>query len=132
MSDLLSPRSLALAFGILSICYGVKALIYPSNFADEYGFPSDKAGVVPNPDLLPKGGRSPFVIAYGGRTIALGAAIVLLAWENEMNAAGSVVFCCAISGMIDTVNCYLWNKPMLQHAIGAVALSAFGVWLRSQ
>lgn len=132
MSALLSPRSLALSFGCLSICYGTKALIYPSNFADDYGFSSDKVKSASNPDSLLGTERIPFVIAYGGRTIALGAAITILALENQVRAAGTVTFCCALSGMIDTANCYMSNRPLLQHAVGAAVLSTLGIWLRSQ
>lgn len=130
MSNLLSPRSLALSFGCLSICYGAKALIYPSDFADDYGFPSNKAELASTSDLLPGAERSPFVIAYGGRTIALGAAIAFLALENQVRAAGTVTLCCAISGMIDTVNCYMSDRPLVQHAVGATVLSTLGIWLR--
>lgn len=134
MPNLTSPQSLALLFGGLSICHGIRALVSPHRFADDFGFPTDVLYPKTHPDLSSQTAHKPFVTAFGGRTIAVGAAIVLLALEEKVNAAGTVILCCAVSGMIDTLNCLQTGRlaPVLQHATGTLVLATLGIWLRSK
>lgn len=133
MSDLVDPQFVATFFGFISICYGINALKYPDDFANDFGYPFENPSVASDVGLWPQNLRKPFVVATGGRTIALGAAITLLAWDGQVRAAGTVICSCALSGLIDAVNCYREASPGLaQHAIGTVVLATMGMWLRSK
>lgn len=122
----------AVAFGCLSICYGIRGVISPKNFAIDFGFSPEQPGQVAKSAEVRPYQRNPFVTATGGRTAAIGLAILMLSVDNQLAAAGTVILCCALSGLCDTISCYVAGKtgPVLQHAVGTVVLGTFGAWLR--
>lgn len=136
MTQFSRARWVALSFGFISICYGSRALIFPDAFAIDFGLPPEASTVPAEISLIAKcKPETVFIVATGGRTIAIGIAVTLLALENQLRAAGTVTLGCAVSGMIDAVNCYLAGSKtglVLQHVAGMVVLSTTGMWLRSK
>ncbi|KAK5096235.1 hypothetical protein LTR70_003128 [Exophiala xenobiotica] len=128
----ITPQAIALTFGSISILYGLRGILTPTLFAREFGFPPDAMSASGQPTRTPPNKRDPFVTATGGRTVALGLAVFVLAWETQLKAAGTVLGCCAISGLSDTVGCYAAGASgaVVQHAIGTIVLGCVGFWLR--
>lgn len=132
LQGIITPQVIALTFGSISVLYGLRGILAPTSFASEFGLPPDAIGASGHPARVAPIKRDPFVTATGGRTVALGLAVLVLAWETQLKAAGTVLGCCAISGLSDTVSCYVAGASgaVVQHGIGTIVLGYVGLWLR--
>ncbi|KAJ9661644.1 hypothetical protein H2198_001820 [Neophaeococcomyces mojaviensis] len=122
----------ALAFGGISVLYGARGIFAPISFATDFGFPTTASRT--DPGRRPDDKRNPFVVATGGRTMALGLSLIVIAIEGPIQAAGTVLACCSVSGFVDTISCYSNGKPgaWVQHGIGTMVLASLGLWLRNR
>jgi hypothetical protein len=117
-----TPQLLGVSFGTLSIIYGLRALTSPFEFAKAFGYPQRTGEPI-----------NPFVFATGGRTVALGLAIVALSSQDNIQASGTIIACCVPSAICDSYSCYKHGNPAFatQHCIGTVVLGILGYYLHS-
>lgn len=120
IQSLTSPQVVALAFGTVSCGYGVRAILSPFNFARDFGLPQVSTNAKPD-----------FIRATGGRTAALGLAIVSLSLQGQHQASGTILMSCVVSGLIDTFITYHSGSAtgFIQHAIGSAVLGGLGWYL---
>jgi len=130
--ELSRRQAVALIFGSISVLYGAQGVFTPISFARNFGFPILSPPKTSDQEHLAR--SSAFVAATGGRTAALGLAIIVLALEGKTRAAGTVLASCSISGLVDTISCYNAGDSgsWIQHAIGTMVLGGLGMWLKNQ
>ena len=127
---------LALVLSTYSILLGLYTFIFPHSAASLYGLdirkrvaPPDCQGSEEEEEVA-----ALFVAVFGGRSVALGVAVVALYYQRMYRAMGTILLCCALGGVVDVVVCGFkgTDGKAVGHAIGLVIMTFLGWRLQMQ
>ena len=118
---------LALHFALYAIAISIYIMVSPFPAFHLFLFgqePYPLAGVIQTPLV-------PIIALFGGRNFAVGLAMLAFHWQRRYRAMGTVLICCTLSGLVDTVVMSLWGMKgtALVLGLGCVVFGLTGLGL---
>ncbi|MCJ1471778.1 hypothetical protein MMC13_000419 [Lambiella insularis] len=116
----------ALIFTAYGTALGLYAFINPRSAARLYG-----VDIQPSLDTIAtheEQSAVPFVFAFAGRTLAVGAALFVFYWQQMPRAMGILLLCLTVGGAVDVGVTSSWGLEgkALVHGVGAVVMGLTG------
>ncbi len=104
--------------GLVTLMIGVGAVIRPKQMAVKFGIAASESAL-------------PYVVSTGIRDVFIGLTVLILFYLSEWQALGAVILCIALVAISDflVVRKHGDRRTSLVHLAGAVAVTAYGLWL---
>ena len=113
---------LALLFALYATLLSVYILVSPLSAIRLFGLdPIPLANISSSSPVA-------FITVFGGRNFAIGLAMLALYWQGMYRAVGTILLCCTVSGVVDTIVMSQWGMEgkALGHGVGCVVLGLTG------